>query len=487
MNGLRRMGIGMSLVMVMGVGLVPTAAAQSGKKVAASLCDALTGGQVRQAFEVRMRARQDAYACYWSTTDIGDPERGLVLTWQHVPSFEALKALRPDDTELLIGGRPALWDAVNNTLTLGLEQGVLALTGTDLQGTDWQGALTTLGERVAAGAADLVAPPPPDASLIALVPATIADQTLDQAWLWVDKEFPAKDGWSGDELRKALKKAGRKTSDVSFVRAQMPDFSGYVSALQVKGGEAADFAPALATDDVGKGWTAAPATFSDGAITVVQDAQGQISDHLYPMGDVVWLVRAEEPILSEMLAALPGAPTLTPPDGATPAEEVPGDGTAEAPDEGTAVGGAVADLIPTSVGGEELTVQTMQGGNGGFSDPKSRTGKALDAGLKSQGKTVDDITLAAAQDATGEVGVIGIQVDGADASAFVDFAIETVLSGLSSRKHKTEPAELAGKTLTLLRPQQSMGRVFYIYPQGDIVWIVGGPDDVLEEIFTALP
>jgi len=238
---------------------------------------------------------------------------------------------------------------------------------------------------------------------------------------------------------------------------------------------------------VGKGWTAVPATFTDGSITLVQDSQGQITDHVYPQGDVVWLVRAEEPVLDEFLAALPGAPTVTQPGDVTPAEEVPVDDTVEAPGDTPIDVSSVIDLIPTSVGGEELTVQSMEGSGGGFSDPKSRTYKALTAGLKSQGKTTDDITISAAQDARGEVGILGIEVDGADATAFVDFAVETVLSGLPSRKHKKEPAELAGKAVTLLRPQQAMGRVFYIYPQGDIVWIVGGPDAVLEEIFSALP
>ena len=144
--------------------------------------------------------------------------------------------------------------------------------------------------------------------------------------------------------------------------------------------------------------------------------------------------------------------------------------------------------MPTSLGGEELTVQTMEGSSGGgFNDPKSRTYKALTAGLESQGKTVDDITIAAAGDANGTIGILGIEVDGADASVFVDFAIETILAGLPSRKHETEPVEVAGKAVTLLRPQQAMGRVFYIYPQGDIVWIVGAPDELLEEAFEALP
>jgi hypothetical protein len=481
MSGLRHARLGVGIVIAMVAGLAPTAAAQSGKEVAESLCGALSPGEVRRAFDVKMKARQEAYACYWRTADTGDPERGLVLSWHHVPSFEALKALVPEDQELLIADRPALWDAVGNTLSLDLEQGVLSLTGTDLQGTDWQGALTTLGESVVAGASDLLAPPSPDPGLLALVPASVAGQALDQTWLWVDKEFPAKDGWSGDELRKALKQAGRKASDVSFVRAQMPDFSGYVSALQVKGGAAADFAPALATHDVGKGWTADPATFSDGTVTVVQGSEGQVTDHIYPFGDVVWLVRAEEPVLGEFLAALPGAPTLPQPGDAAPPDDV-----AEPPDDASTAA-SVVDLIPTNVGGEELTVQSMQGSGGGFSDPKSRVYKALTAGLKSQGKTTDDITIAAAQGAGGELGIIGIEVDGADATAFVDFAVETVLSSLPSRKHKKEPAELAGKAATLLRPQQAMGRVFYIYPRGDIVWIVGGPDAVLEEIFTALP
>ena len=475
-------------MLVIGLLAAPSVSAQSGKNVGTSLCDVLTSGQVRAAFDVRMRARPDAYACYWSTVDIGDPERGLVLSWHHVPTFDALKALRPDAVELLIGNQPALWDAAQNTLSLGLESGVLAMTGTDLQGTDWQGALTTLGELVTAKAADLLAPPPPDPSLLALVPTQLGGEELLLSNLWVDKEYPAGDGWSGEELRKALKKAGRKASNVSIVSAQLFDASASLSALQVKGGEATAFAPAASTRSLGKGWTSTPETFTDGTVHVVVDTTGQVTNYVFPKDDVVWVVRAEEPSLSELLGLLPGAPTVVPPGAGTTTEEMPAEGPVEDPLDGPALDGAVADVIPTSVGGEELMVQTMQGSSGsGFNDSKSRTYKALTAGLKSQGKTTDDITIAAAQNANGEVGILGIEVDGADASAFVDFAIETVLSGLPSRKHKKEPGEVAGKAVTVLRPQQAMGRVLHIYPQGDIVWIVSGPDTVLEEIFSALP
>jgi hypothetical protein len=130
----------------------------------------------------------------------------------------------------------------------------------------------------------------------------------------------------------------------------------------------------------------------------------------------------------------------------------------------------------------------MEGSSGGgFNDPSSKVYQAMTAGLESQGKTTDDITIGVAGDARGDLGILGIEVDGADATAFVDFAIETVLSSYPTRKHEKEPSEVAGKAVTVLRPREAGDRVFYIYPQGDIVWIVSGPDAALEEVFTALP
>ena len=82
-----RLAIALGIGIALCLGVAPAASAQSGKEVARSLCGALTPAEVRQAMDVRMDARPDLYACYWSTTDIGDPERTLAVLW-HQLGFE---------------------------------------------------------------------------------------------------------------------------------------------------------------------------------------------------------------------------------------------------------------------------------------------------------------------------------------------------------------------------------------------------------------
>jgi hypothetical protein len=478
-----RIAIALSLGLALGLAAAPAASAQDGKQIARSLCALFSRAEVREAIGLQMDATADPsfLNCTWSTTDFGDPERYLNLGWLNI-GYDDLVALAPDRTTLTVGGRQALFDPNAQTLDIDLDQGVLVMGVVDRTGEDWQAALADLGELAVGRAEDLVAPPPPDADLVALFPTMVGGTDVLTQAMYVDKEFPGGRDARGKALRSALKAAGKGLGDVSLASGQVPDAGIYLAALKVAGADAADFTEtAIGWSIPGGGWTAEPSEYANGVVHRVTFADGSYTRYFYAKDDIVWVIDAAEPALSELLAALPGAPTL--PAEGVPAEEEPAEEPADTTSEGS-----VVDLIPTSVGGEDLTVQTIEGSSGsGFNDPKSRVYKAMTAGLESQGKTVDDITVSAAGDASGTMGILGIQVDGADANAFVDFGIETVLAGLPSRKHEKEPGEVAGKAVTILRPQQSMGRVFYVYPQGDIVWIVGGPDEVLEEIFTALP
>ena len=180
------LGIGIALCL----GVVPAASAQSGKEVARSLCGALTPAEVRQAMDVRMDARPDLYACYWGTTDLADPERNLAVLW-HQLGFEELQAVAPDLTALTVAGRPALYDPNSGQLSISLDQGVLVLSASDLQGTDWQAALEQLGEHAVGRAADLVAPPPVDPDLAALFPTSVGDEAFEITPAYADQVFPA--------------------------------------------------------------------------------------------------------------------------------------------------------------------------------------------------------------------------------------------------------------------------------------------------------
>jgi hypothetical protein len=465
-----------SIVALLGLGLAPAVSAQNGKEVGQALCSALKAGEVQQAMGVRMDPSRDLYACYWGTSDIGDPERGVSILWHHL-TMDELKAVAPDWLPLTVGGREALYDPNNRTISIGLDQGVISMTATSLQNDDWQPALTELGEILVGRSADLVAPPPADPDLAALYPV-LPGEEWDLIPAYVDETFSAEFD-PGKELRRALKRQGFGLADVSLIEGVARPSLGALYALRVPGADAAAFGFPATSWLMGVGWTAVPEEYADGAINTVTSATGSATAYVYPKDDVVWVVLAEEPLLSEMLAALPGAPTL--PTAEEPAEE-PIDEPEDEP-----VAGVIGDLLPTSLGGEELVTQVFEAANMGFSDPGTRVNRELQAALDSEGKTIDDVTVGSAQTADGEAGAIGVQVAGADASAFVDYAIEQVLSSLSSRKHEKEPGEVGGKAVTILRPKAAQGRVLYIYPQLDIVWIVSAPEDQLEELFAALP
>ena len=321
----RRIGLLVGIVLSLSLIAGGTTLAQDGKQIARSLCALFSKAEVREAIGVQMGSHADPsfHDCTWSTADIGDPERYLNLAWLNI-GFDDLGALANDRTALTVGGRQALFDPIAQSLALDLDQGVLVMGVTDRTGEDWQAALTGLGESAVARSADLVAPPPPDADLVALFPTTVGGTDFLMQAVHVDREFPGGRDARGKALRTALKAAGKELGDVSMASGQVPDAGVYLSALKVAGADAADFTEtAIEWSIPGGGWTAEPPEFANGTVHAVTFSDGSQTRYFYAKDDIVWVIDAAEPALSEILAALPGAPTL-------PAEEVPAE---EAPAE----------------------------------------------------------------------------------------------------------------------------------------------------------
>ena len=222
-------------------------------------------------------------------------------------------------------------------------------------------------------------------------------------------------------------------------------------------------------------------------------ASGAPTAYVYPRDDVVWVVNAEEPQLSAILASLPGAPALPDASSVPGASALPsGPPLAEAPasegppGEGTSGGARAEDLLPGTVGGQDLQVIRSGGLGGGFMD--TRTTRALDKALKATGARIRDVTaLIAATPADPQSVVTAFQIEGADASAFVDFAIEAIMAGMSSPKHTTEPGEVAGKAVTIVRPADPEAPDLHVYARDDVVWVVIAEEPDLSELLTALP
>ncbi len=134
---------------------------------------------------------------------------------------------------------------------------------------------------------------------------------------------------------------------------------------------------------------------------------------------------------------------------------------------------ALEALFPQSVGGEPLQVFSLTGAEA-ISDAEDQA--AFAAALQTLGKTLDDLSIAFGILPTG--GITAIRVAGADATAFVGPLVEQQYGAAV----EMTPAQVAGKDVTHLPSIPA-----YIYPSGDVVWIVQAEEPALTEVFTALP
>src|SRR5262245_39707728 len=181
--------LGATAALVLGTS-VPVAA-QTPDGVTESLCKLFNAKQVRTAFKQKAGSSDSQPGqCYWGITDRGKYGADLLLEmgWEPV-AFEDVRLLKPGYTDLTVGGKPALFKVkpgqvlsrnggiesrdIDSELVLDMAQGPLRLHITDGKGKDRQATLQQLGELAVAKEARLVAPPPPDATLVGLIPETI--------------------------------------------------------------------------------------------------------------------------------------------------------------------------------------------------------------------------------------------------------------------------------------------------------------------------
>jgi hypothetical protein len=139
-----------------------------------------------------------------------------------------------------------------------------------------------------------------------------------------------------------------------------------------------------------------------------------------------------------------------------------------------------------TVAGQDLQVIQSGALGGGFMD--RRTTRALDRALRATGTKVRDVTaLVAATSGEPASVVTAFEIDGADASAFVDFAIEAVLAGLPTRRHTIETSDVAGKSVTIVRPAAPNVPDLHVFASADVVWVVIAEEPGLSELLAALP
>lgn len=148
----------------------------------------------------------------------------------------------------------------------------------------------------------------------------------------------------------------------------------------------------------------------------------------------------------------------------------------------------LAALIPTEVGGQALTIESMRGAEAFAADGVPQ--EVLDA-LAAQGKTLDDVSVATgyAFDAqTMQVLLIAaLRVQGADIGAFTEPFLEVFNEGQPPAEQT--PMQIAGKDVTAIRltAETIDDLLQYAYPHDDILWLVTAVEPALSEIFSKLP
>ena len=243
-------------------------------------------------------------------------------------------------------------------------------------------------------------------------------------------EYPA--SGSSSESRKDLNKR-LKTQDKTFADVSMAS-GGPIAALRIAGADAAPFIKDLIlTMGLGGAYTIEPEDVPNGTIGVVRGPNDYVF-YVYPKDDVFWGVVAEEPLVTETFASLPGAPV--PP-------VLPEPTPAPTPDISTPEG-YLASLLPATVGGEALTVQVYPAdGRDAVRRPEAVQGGA-------QGPGQDDRRPVARRrhgTASGTGPSWAFRIVGGDAAPLEDVVLKFLKdAGQVDKKAKPEPAEVAGKS-----------------------------------------
>ncbi len=163
----------------------------------------------------------------------------------------------------------------------------------------------------------------------------------------------------------------------------------------------------------------------------------------------------------------------------------------------------LAALIPTEIGGIEVDTQTYSSADILAQEDPTNTEAidALRAAVGTQGKTVDDVSMADATFATEElfVSITGVRVKGADMAAMADQLMPLFLTDVLDPQQT--PSTVAGKNVIIYSdgPLESgspdpsadpdffdVGRA-YVYPKGEVLWIVAAEEPALTEVFQKLP
>ncbi len=295
----------MSLLVVASATAPPGAVAQD--PVGDAFCSLFTPQEVHDVLGTDVEATPSSTGCTWAATR---PDELVTLSadWSTLTIAEH-KELWPDGSDVTIGDRTAYMSPgfFLDELLIELEPGVLHLTIAGFD-QDVEAALTQLGELGESRSASL---PPPvrslptripsmnaDPELEALFPATIGGEPVEVISL--AGEAVISESEDRDAVAEALGSIGKTLDDLTGAFAFST--AGAIVAYRVAGADATSFLPLVieAMSDAEPVLTPATVGGKD-----VSRLDGDTTFHVYPAGEVLWLVTADEPILTEILTALP--------------------------------------------------------------------------------------------------------------------------------------------------------------------------------------
>ena len=144
----------------------------------------------------------------------------------------------------------------------------------------------------------------------------------------------------------------------------------------------------------------------------------------------------------------------------------------------------LAALFPTTIGGEELTTQTLSGTELAATGDPEQMQPVVDA-LAGLGKTLDDVSLGFAFGGTASIQAI--KIDGVDANAILTDFLPLLLTDVSDPVQA--PATLSGKSVIKVTdgPDEEGADTRWIYAHDDVIWQVVADEPDLSEAFAALP
>jgi hypothetical protein len=284
--------------------------------VAESFCALYTPEEVASVLGMEVESAATFESCSWSSTALDGSFASITAGWAS-GSLDDQKAIWTEGTDITVGGRPAWLASELGTLFIDTGDGIIMLNafGFQADGTqlDSQTMLTELGELAMSRAADLVPPAPQptfapielphdDPDLEARFPSSIGGETVQVQSVGGEAMRQGTDPEFIASLEAALASQGKTLDDVSVA------FGGAglssIFAVRVAGGDASAIATLLLESiSEAEGLDTVPGQVGGKDVLIASD--GTTTQHVYAQGEVVWVVSAEEPALTEILSALP--------------------------------------------------------------------------------------------------------------------------------------------------------------------------------------